>query len=266
VALQDPLAVAVAGYRTPPPSFTRGGPGSAIMRKVLLINPDYNANMWQAQRDTVNEFSNTSVGKAGGQALALNTLVHHADLWLQAAEALKNGNFRPGNAAYNAVASTFGSAPPTEANLVARFLAGETGKVASGGVPAEGEINGILKNLGNDAGPDQIAAAGKSLLQVAGGRMVPLKERAKAMHVDGIVQVLGPDAEAILRRRGFDPETMKPAAPGAATGAAGIPTLPAKLSKADEGKVFLSPKTGKKLKITAVNPQDGSQFKSVEVK
>jgi hypothetical protein len=40
------------------------------------------------------------------------------------------------------------------------------------------------------------------------------------------------------------------------------PTLPATLSATDVGKVYMSPKTGKPIKITAVNPQDGTQFKS----
>lgn len=49
---------------------------------------------------------------------------------------------------------------------------------------------------------------------------------------------------------------------GAST--ANPPPIPATLTAADKGKVYLS-KSGKKLKITDVNPADGTQFKSQEV-
>jgi hypothetical protein len=181
-------------------------------------------------------------------------MIHHADLYLQTAAALKNGAFKPGNAVYNAVANAFGSAPPQNAALVGRFLAGETGKVATGGVPGEGEINGILKNLGTDASPDQIAGAGKTLLQIAAGRAVPLQERIDSAKIGNVVHLIGPDAQAILQRNGFDPQTMKPAAPAAAP-----PPFPAKLSQSDIGKTYTN-KAGKPIKIQAVSP-DGMSFK-----
>src|SRR5262249_55628077 len=133
------------------------------------LDPNWDEATLDNRYQTLREFTSTGMSHAGGQALALNTLIHHADLYMQAAEALKNGTFRPGNAVYNAVATTFGAAPPTNAALVARFFASETGKVATGGVLAEGEINGILKNLGTDASPAAIAGAGKTLLQIAAG-------------------------------------------------------------------------------------------------
>lgn len=190
--------------------IVRRNPG--IISQIQKVDPDFDEANIDSRYNTLKEFNNTSTGKAGGQVIALNTLIHHADLYRQTAEALKNGSFVPGNAAYNAVASAFGSAPPTNAALVARFLAGETGKVATGGVPAEGEINGILKSLGTSASPDQIAQAGKTLLQVAAGRATPLMERVNQAKLGNTVQVIGPDAQQILQRNGFDPKTMKPAA------------------------------------------------------
>ncbi len=191
----------------------RSTPG--LLGQIQRADPQFDEATMDNRFNTLKDFSNTSNTKAGGQVLALNTLVHHADLYMQTADALKNGTFVPGNAVYNAVASAFGSAPPTQANLVARFFAGETGKVATGGVPAEGEINGILKNLGSSASPDQIKGAGQTLLQIAAGRMIPLKERVDQAKIGNVVQVLGPDAKGILARRGFDPNTLAPA--GAAT-------------------------------------------------
>lgn len=177
-------------------------------------DPDYNPLLAQERKETLHEFDNTSIQHAGGQVLALNTLIHHANLYQEVAEALNNGTWRPGNALYNEVATMFGKAPPLEANLVGRFLAGETGKVATGGVPAEGEINGILANLGTSASPEQIRKAGNDILRIAAGRMVPLKERVDKAKLGNLVDVLGPDARNILVKRGFDPNTMQPTGTG----------------------------------------------------
>ncbi len=125
----------------------------------------------------------------------------------------------PGKKIYNEVSALFGAPAPQNAALVARFLAGETGKVATGGVPAEGEIKGILGSLGTDASPEQIRGAGRKLLEIAGGRATPLMERIKNAKLENVVQVLGADAKEILKRRGFDPETMKPVAAGSGGGA-----------------------------------------------
>lgn len=200
-----------------------------LISQVKIVDPGFTQLDLDKRQDTLKQFTNTTAASAGGQALALNTVIHHADLYMETAKALRNGTFKPGNAVYNAVASVFGSAPPQNAALVARFFASETGKVASGGVPAEGEINGILKNLGTDAGPDQIEGAGKTLLQIAAGRATPLQERVDDAKLGKLVHVLGPDAQAILARRGFDPQTMKPVTqPAGQAGKGGGPTTPPK--------------------------------------
>lgn len=198
-----------------------------LFADVYALDPSFDEALIDKRYSTLKEFTNTSTQKAGGQLLALNTLVHHADLYLQVADALKNGNFKPGNAIYNAVATAFGSAPPTRADLVARFLASETGKVATGGVPAEGEINGILKGLGSDAGPDQIKGAADALLNIASGRMIPLKEKRDDANLQNVVQILGPDSRTILSARGYDPDTLKKS--GSNTAAQPIPDAVQKL-------------------------------------
>ncbi len=197
----------------------RKNPG--LISQIKQVDPNFSELNIDKRQDVLKEFTASGNTKAGGQVIALNTLIHHADLYMQAGEALKNGSFVPGNAIYNKVAQTFGAAPPGNAALLARFFAGETGKVATGGVPAEGEINGILAHLGTNASPDQIVGAGKTLLGIAAGRMTPLQEKVDDAKLNGMVRVIGPDAAEILTRRGFDPKTMKPAAaaPKPATGA-----------------------------------------------
>jgi len=183
-----------------------------LMAEVLKVDPAFDEAQIDKRYAVGREFASSSNSKAGGQVIALNTLIHHADLYQQVGEALKNGSFKPGNMAYNAISSMMGSPAPQNAGLVARFLAGETAKVATGGIPAEGEVNGILQSLGTNASPDQIRGAGQTLLQIASGRMIPLSEKAKDAHLDGVYPIVGADAKEILTRRGYDPATMKPAA------------------------------------------------------
>jgi hypothetical protein len=206
-------ATAIAAGKIDPQTVRaelRKNPG--LLNQVLAVDPKFDEGNIDNRYTALKEFGNTSVTKAGGQSLALNTMIHHADLYMEAGDAMKNFTFKPGNTAYNEISSMMGHAPPQNAAVIARFLAGETGKVATGGVPAEGEINGILKTLSTSSSPEQISDAGKTLLQVAAGRATPLMELAKKNKIDNIVQVLGPDAQSILKRRGFDPDTMKPAA------------------------------------------------------
>ncbi len=193
-------------------TMLRRQPG--LLAQVVAKYPGFDEADIDNRYNTAKEFSSSSNTKAGGQVLALNTLIHHADLYQQVGESLHNGTFVPGNAAYNAVASMFGSAPPQNANLVARFLAGETGKVATGGVPAEGEINGILQSLSNNASPEQIKQAGQKMLEIASGRMIPLKEKRDNAKLTNQFPIVGQDAAAILQKRGIDPNTLRPAASG----------------------------------------------------
>ncbi len=211
----SPAAQMAADGRMDPQTLRammRRNPG--IVAQIQQVDPQFDEANIDKRYNTLRDFTNTSNTKAGGQALALNTLIHHADLYQQVGDALKNGSFVPGNAAYNAVSQMMGAPAPGNANLVARFLAGETAKVATGGVPAEGEVNGILKSLGTNASPDQIKQAGQTLLQVAAGRAIPLQETVHDAKLDNVVHVLKPDAQAILAKRGYDPNTLKPVAQG----------------------------------------------------
>jgi hypothetical protein len=211
-----------------------------LLGQTLAVDPNFDEAQLEKRYGTAREFNNTSNAKAGGQVIALNTLIHHADLMQQAGEALQNGSFRPGNAAYNAISQMFGSAAPSNANLVARFLAGEAGKVATGGVPAEGEVNGILSSLGTNASPQQLQDAGNKIIQIAAGRMTPLQEKLKDANLDKVYQVVGPDARAILQKRGFDPDTMKPVAAAAGSGAP-IPKTQAEYDALPKGAKFMKP-------------------------
>jgi hypothetical protein len=192
-------------------AMLRKSPG--LLGQIRQADPNFDEAQLEKRFGTLKEFNNTSVGKAGGQALALNTMIHHADLYMEAAQALKNGSFKPGNAAYNAISTMMGGPAPNNAALVANFLAGETAKVATGGVPGEHEIQRSIAPLATNGSPKQMEDAAKQMLGIAAGRATPLIEKVKDAKLENVVHVLGPDAQTILAKHGFDPATMKPMAP-----------------------------------------------------
>ena len=194
------------------------GPGGQMMSALYQYDPEFTPLLAQQRKQRLSEFNSSQSNRAGGQLLALNTMIHHADLYLDAVAELKNGTFKPGNAIYNTVANMFGAAPPTTARLLAQFFASETGKVATGGVPAEGEIKGILEKMSTDGSPEAMERAGKTLIAIAAGRMEPLKQFRDEAKLEKFVTILHPDSQAILQKRGFDPETMKPVIVGKGPG------------------------------------------------
>ena len=206
----SPAAEAIVAGKMDPQGvrmMMRSNPG--IIGQVLKIDPGFDEANMDKRYQVLKEFSDSNATKAGGQVLALNTMLHHADLFQQVGAALQNGSFKPGNALYNRVTSELGSAPPQDARLVAQFLAGEVGKLSKGGVATDGEIKQIMKELGDNGSPEQIEHAGDRLVQIAAGRAIPLAEKVQDARLGNVVKVIGPSAREILQRRGYDPDTLK---------------------------------------------------------
>ena len=145
-------------------------------------------------------------------------MIHHADLYLETADALKNGSFVPGNRVYNAVATAFGKAPPTEAGLVAQFFAGETAKVA--GEQSQGEVNAILDKMKTDGSPEQMKQAGQEAATDRRGADDSLsgEDRGRQTAEPLRLQYSAPLRRKFLQRRGLDPNTMQPVKQGGQQG------------------------------------------------
>ena len=191
------------------------GPSAMLKNAVYQYDPAYTPLLAQHRKEVLKNLDDQS--QAGGKITALNTMIHHGDLYQQTADALDNGTFVPGNAVWNAVKTAFGKAPPTNAGLVAQFFAGETAKVA--GEQSQGEVNAILDKMKTAGSPEQMRQAGQTLLGIAAGRMIPYQEMSDDAKLQGIAKpILGPSEKAILQRRGFDPNTMQPVKQGGQQG------------------------------------------------
>jgi len=132
VAMQDPAAVAVANYQTAPPTMSRGGPGAGIMRKVMAINPDYDAKNWKLQADQLKNFTS---GKVADQLRATNTALSHVGILNDAIDALNNGDLRVLNSLGNRLGLETGATPVAVFNTI-------VGKVGPELAQAYGEATG----------------------------------------------------------------------------------------------------------------------------
>ena len=66
----------------------RSQPG--LLGQIKKLDPQFDEANLENRYNTLKEFTNTSPAKAGGQLLALNTLIHHGDLYMETAKAIAN--------------------------------------------------------------------------------------------------------------------------------------------------------------------------------
>lgn len=205
--------------------MVRTNPG--LIAQAKSLDPNFGMDKLDQRYNAVKSLAPGGSGQSHTAVLALNTLIHHADLGLDTVDALKNGSFVPGNQVYNAFSAAFGQPQTTDFNTVKNFIAGEAAKVAQGGVPHEKEVQDAAAVLSAANSPDQLKGALQKLLQVAGGRMNPMIQEGKSAGLTNRnswdpsspdFTILQPDSKQILEKRGLDPNTMKPVAQGGGAG------------------------------------------------
>lgn len=236
---QIPLSQATA--RMPPAYRDR------LNKQILALNPQFQSSNYDTYKSTEKD---ATTGKIATSAGAINTALAHLTTLDQAADALKNGDIP----ALNRIANYFGvqtggSAVTTYKTIVNR-LGPEIAKayISSGG--SVGERGATEDDFNANMSPEQV----KSNIRVSAGLFKGKVTQLKHQYEGGTFgrgkqQLLTPEAQATLDR--FAGESGPKA-----------PALPATLTAADKGKVYYSPKAGKNIRITDVNPANPKQFRS----
>jgi hypothetical protein len=143
--------------------------GQALQAAVLSQDPE-----WSTQRAQIRKAFTT--GKDGSNIGALNTATVHLDDYLQAAQALKNGTFTPGNALYNRISEYLGSPAPTTFNTFRNAVAGELANGLKGNA-TDPEISHVLSTMSGASSPDQFVGNGKAALNVMHQKLNTYQER-----------------------------------------------------------------------------------------
>lgn len=228
---------AIANYMLPPisPRSMQTPAGKAMMDRILTENPDYRAEMYSVRAPTKKAYT---TGTQGQQITAMNTAIEHLDQLQAAADALKSGEFKPGNAVYNKIAETFGGNAPTNYDAIKNLVDKEVEAVANKGVPT---VSGTAEQkalAGKNASPEQIKGYIDTLIPLMGSKLNALDYAYKqAMGENDPYKPLTPQAESILEKRGFNKDATK----ATSAASASVPTnVATALKGAAVGKHTLS--------------------------
>lgn len=192
---------AIANYMLPPisPRSMQTPAGKAMMDRILAENPSYDASKYSNRAPTRKAFT---TGTQGQQITAMNTAIEHLDQLQAAADALKNGDFKPGNSAYNSLKETFGANAPTNYETIKNMVDKEVEAVANKGVPTVAGTAAQQALAGKSASPDQIKGYIDTLIPLMGSKVNALTYQYKqAMGENDPYDPVTPQAKAILEKR-----------------------------------------------------------------
>lgn len=222
----SPAEKAMANYMLPPisPRAMATPAGKAMMDHILAENPDYDASQFSVRAPTRKAFT---TGPQGQQLTSMNTAIEHLDQLQAAADALKNGDFKPGNAAFNYLKDAFGDAAPTTFATIKEKVDKELDAVASKGVPTVSGAAAQKQIGGAPSSPAQIKSYIDASIALVGSSLHALDyQYHQAMGANDNFTPLTPKAREILAKRGFD-QTGAAAAPAPTAAAPALAAPPA---------------------------------------
>lgn len=161
----------IAEGRQPMPSgFALKSPyWNKVMQQVYQYDPEFSVQRAEVRKAF-------TVGPDGKNIGSLNTATVHLDNLGEAAKALDNGSFRPGNAAYNAISKMFGSNAPTDFDSLKSAVAGEMANAMKGNA-TDIEIRTIGQTLDRASSPKQLAGVVNDFLHLNAQKLNTYQER-----------------------------------------------------------------------------------------
>lgn len=251
------IAEKVASGEFDPAQLGRMPGKEAILAGAMAINPAWTPQIYAAKK------SFTDPGQIQAKNLGtISRIVGHIGQFEQNSQ---NMGFAP---AYAMGVSRTGD--QNKLNEDAHAISGELEKLVSGGVGSAGQTRQWMDSLHSPSAEARQKAVDE-ISQLVGSQYESMNQTYKsAVGTDlPISKYVTPAGQAWMKSKNINVGGNAPAAAGPAQPAqapqGAAPPVPAKLTSADVGKTFISAKTGKPIKITAVNPKDGTQFQSVPV-
>ena len=180
------------GRSTMPSAATRSVAAIQLRDAVFHFDPTYSDQRAQIRKSFTTGPDGRNVGN-------LNTATVHLGQLADASEALKNGSFQPGNAAYNYIATKFGAPAATNQKFVLNALAGEAAAAMKGNA-TDPEIAAMVASLNKgDMSPDQALGVTKSALHVFGAKLNTYRERYEQQSPnDQVYSPVMPSAKAVF--------------------------------------------------------------------
>lgn len=202
----SPLAQSIAEYRVPPPSprSMSAGAGKALMEQVMRANPDFDAGQFPARSKMRIQFTS---GPQSQTINSLNTAIGHLDQFTNVVKALDNGNFQPGNQAYNWLKSTFGDSAPTNFAGIRDIMAGELASAFKKSGATDEEISSVKSSIAAKNSTNQLLDYVQTIaLPALGSKVVNFDQQYRqVMGPKDPFKILLPESEDILKKYGIDP-------------------------------------------------------------
>lgn len=202
----SPLAKSIAEYRVPAPSprSMTAGAGKALMEQVLRENPDYDAGQFPARSKMRIQFTS---GPQSQTINSLNTAIGHLDQFTGVVKALDNGNFQPGNQAYNWLKTTFGDSAPTNFAGIRDIMSGELAAAFKKSGATDEEIASVKSSIASKNSTNQLLDYVQTIaLPALGSKVVNFDQQYRqVMGAKDPFKILLPESEDILKKYGIDP-------------------------------------------------------------
>lgn len=185
---------AIAEGKTAIPSGSRGGAAMQIRNAVFQYDPTFSEQRAQVRKSF-------TTGKDGQNIGALNTAMVHLGRLGDAAEALNNGSFTPGNEAYNYLRDKFGSKTVTNFELLKDAVAGEMA-AALKGTATDIEIANMKKSIRASNSPAQMRGVVTQGMSVLKDKANTYEERYKAQMPNDTWSPVLPSAKQAMEKYG----------------------------------------------------------------
>ena len=199
------------GRQSPPSAFAQKTPyWQGIMRAVNAADPQ-----WSEQRAQVRKAFTT--GSDGRNIGALNTATVHLDALQQAASALGNGSFQPGNQLFQYVQTKLGATPPTNFEGIKSAVSGEMAQALKGNA-TDIEIKNIAAGIDKQNSPQRLAGYIHSQMGILSQKLQTYDQRYhQQIPGDTNWSPILPAARQVLQSHGIQSPQggqQQPAAPG----------------------------------------------------
>lgn len=202
----NPTAKAIAEYRLSPPSpRTLSTPaGEMLMKQVMTENPAYDATQFPTRQKMRQAFTS---GPQSQTINSLNTAISHLDQFTTVVKALDNGNFQPGNQAYNWLKTTFGDSAPTNFAGIRDIMSGELASAFKKSGATDDEIKSVKSAIASKNSTNQLLDYVKTIaLPALGSKVVSFDQQYRqVMGPNDPFKILLPESADILTKYGIDP-------------------------------------------------------------
>lgn len=220
------------GRATIPSGSARTQAAQQMRNAVFQYDPTYSDQRAQVRKAFTTGTDGRNIG-------ALNTAPVHLDQLADAAAALSNGSFRPGNQIWNSIRSTFGASAPTNFDGLKSAVSSEMATALKGNATDQ-EIKAINNTIQSSSSPKQLAGIIDTNLDILKAKLNTYKERYdQQLPGDTVYSPVLPSAKAV-----FDKHAASTVIPPAVTQLLSGKNVAPGIHKLSDGSTYIKAADG----------------------